>query len=298
LLWEADIDWRRESFFLDWGLGHVLNKFLARLRGRSGKDLPAAGKTKSDNPESGRESCVQPSLTPQRRLYCIGDIHGRLDLLEELHGMIREDSNGFDGSKAVVYLGDYIDRGAQSSQVLDLLIGQTLDDFETVYLMGNHEQSMLNFLQDPIATAAWLSYGGQVALLSYGVGLGRVNMMQNVEILRDELEEKLPQSHLDFLHSCRPMYTEGSYCFVHAGIRPGVPLEDQQPEDVFWIRDEFTRSRVCHSHIVVHGHTISEEVEWWPNRIGIDTGAYETGLLTALMLEGKEQRLLQTGRGG
>ncbi len=120
---------------------------------------------------------------------------------------------------------------------------------------------------------------------------------QNIEVLRDELEVKLPQSHLDFLRACRLMYTQGSYCFVHAGIRPGVPLDKQVSHDLLWIREEFTRSQVCHEHIVVHGHTITNEVEWLPNRIGIDTGAYETGLLTALVLEGTEQRLLQTGRG-
>ena len=212
--------------------------------------------------------------------------------------MIREDAAGYDGSKAVIYLGDYIDRGAQSSQVLDLLISQTLEGFDAVFLMGNHEQSMLDFLEHPQAAAAWLSYGGQVTLLSYGVGLGQVVMTQDLEQLRDELEEKLPQNHLDFLRACRLVYTEGDYCFVHAGIRPDVPLKEQAAEDLIWIRDEFTRSRVRHEHLVVHGHSITDEVEWLPNRIGIDTGAFQSGLLTALVLEGQDQRLLQTGRGG
>ena len=211
--------------------------------------------------------------------------------------MIREDSAGFGGSKIVVYLGDYIDRGSSSRQVLDLLIGQSLADFETIYLLGNHEQSMLDFLSHPRAAAAWLSFGGQVTLLSYSVGLGRVMMTQDPELLRDELEEKLPQSHLEFLSSCRLVYSEGSYCFVHAGIRPDVPMEDQMIDDLLWIREDFTRSRVRHEHIVVHGHSISDEVEWLPNRIGIDTGAFQSGLLTALVLEGQDRRLLQTGRG-
>ena len=210
--------------------------------------------------------------------------------------MIEQDARDFDGSKAVVYLGDYIDRGAQSSQVLELLVAQPLSGFETVYLRGNHEQSMLDFLDNPRAAAAWLSYGGQVALLSYGVGIGKMMMSMDPEMLCDELEQKLPKSHLEFLKACLPVYIEGSYCFVHAGIRPHVAMEEQESSDLFWIREEFTRSRARHQHIVVHGHTISEEVTFRPNRIGIDTGAYETGLLTALVLEGQQQRLLQTGR--
>ena len=273
-----------------------MNKFLERLLGRSDRDLLDTGRTEAGSVEKNGNGYVSPYLPPDRRLYCIGDIHGRLDLLEELHGMIKGDSASFSGSKIVVYLGDYIDRGAQSSQVLDLLIGQPLTGFDTVWLLGNHEQSMLDFLSQPRAAAAWLSFGGQDTLLSYGVGLGRVVMTQDLELLRDELEEKLPQSHLEFLTSCRLIYTEGSYCFVHAGIRPDVPLEHQVVDDLLWIREDFTHSRVRHEHIVVHGHSISEEVEWLPNRIGIDTGAFHTGLLTALVLEGQVQRLLQTGR--
>ena len=267
-----------------------MKKFVERILGRP--EAPAQpGDATADT-----ASYVQPQLPAGRRLYCIGDIHGRLDLLEELHGMIRQDADGFEGSKGIVYLGDYIDRGAQSKQVLDLLIEQPMEGFEAVTLLGNHEQTLLDFLDYPQAAAAWLNFGGQVTLMSYGVGLGRVQMMQQVELLRDELEEKLPQSHLEFLQSCRLLHTEGSYCFVHAGIRPGVALEDQQPQDLMWIREEFVRSREDHGAIVVHGHSITEEVEWQPNRIGIDTGAYASGLLTALVLEGDQQRLLQTGR--
>jgi serine/threonine protein phosphatase 1 len=279
-------------------LNKLLEQFLGRLLGRPDRGRPGRKSAGAGTAENGREGSIGPNLEPGRRLYGIGDIHGRLDLLEELHEMIREDSAGFDGSKTVIYLGDYIDRGAQSRQVLDLLIAQTLEGFDTVYLMGNHEQSILDFLQHPRATTAWLTYGGQVTLLSYGVGQGRMVMTQDLEQIRDELEEKIPQSHLDFLRACRLFHIEGGYCFVHAGIRPEVPLQEQAAEDLLWIRDEFTRSRVRHEHVVVHGHSITDEVEWRPNRIGIDTGAYQSGLLTALVLEEQDQRLLQTGRGG
>jgi len=265
-----------------------LKKFVERILGRA-DEKPANG-----DPSAAR-SYPEPHLPERRRLYCVGDIHGRLDLLEELHELIHADAADFDGSKGVVYLGDFIDRGAQSRQVVDLLIEQPLEGFEAIHLLGNHEQTMLDFLAYPQAAASWLAYGGQVCLLSYGVGLGRVQMARQVDVLRDELEERLPRSHRDFLASCRLMHTEGSYCFVHAGIRPGVALEEQVPEDLLWIRADFTRSAADHGCIVVHGHSISEDVEFLPNRIGIDTGAFYTGVLTALVLEGSEQRLLQTG---
>jgi serine/threonine protein phosphatase 1 len=242
----------------------VLKKLVERILGRA----ESAG-AETIAPEPGARGMLKPFLPPGRRLYCIGDIHGRLDLL---------------------------DRGEQSKQVLDLLIDQPLEGFEVVNLLGNHEQSMLDFLEFPQAAAAWLSFGGQATLMSYGVAPGRVQMGRRIESLSDELKAAMPQSHLEFLRNLTLMHTEGRYCFVHAGIRPGVELENQAFEDLMWIRDEFIRSNEDHGCIVVHGHSITEEVEWRPNRIGIDTGAYYSGLLTALVLESDQQRLLQTGR--
>ena len=265
------------------------------LQGWLGRREPA--KTVQSSVEMPGFESVNAELPPGRRLYCIGDIHGRADLLGELHDMILQDGAGFEGRKIVVYLGDYIDRGEQSKQVLDLLIERPLEHFETVHLLGNHEQAMLDFLRKPDGIgAAWLSFGGQATCTSYGVSIGKAVMDMDLDSLKEELAEKLPQSHVDFLNSLRFYHTEGDYCFVHAGIRPEVPIEDQEMGDLLWIRDEFIQSSSSHDYVVVHGHTISEEVEALPNRIGIDTGAYQTGLLTALVLEGSKQRLLQTGR--
>jgi len=237
----------------------------------------------------------RPSIPEGRRLYCIGDIHGRADLLRQLHGRVEADAAGFDGDKRLIYLGDYIDRGEQSKEVIDLLLEQPLPGFETVHILGNHEQTLLDFLQHPRSAASWLSFGGRACLDSYGIKLGPGSVNKGITGIRDEFQRKIPEKHLAFFEGCKVVYCEGGYCFVHAGIRPGVPLGDQRNEDLLWIREDFTGSRQQHEYVVVHGHTISEEVEFRPNRIGIDTGAFYTGVLTCLVLEGVEQRLLQTG---
>jgi serine/threonine protein phosphatase 1 len=240
---------------------------------------------------------VRPNYPAGKRLYCIGDIHGRADLLERLHQAIVDDASGFAGQLQALYLGDYIDRGEESSRVIELLLQQPLEGFECIHLLGNHEQSMLGFLTDPVAMASWLSFGGMATLFSYGVGLGRIPGTGDLELLRGKLEENLPHRHRRFLEDCALYHREGSYYFVHAGVRPGVALERQRVEDQLWIREEFIESRANHGAIVVHGHTVTAQAELCPNRINIDTGAYRTGVLTALVLEGETQRLIQTGAG-
>jgi len=240
---------------------------------------------------------VNPCVADRERIYCIGDIHGRLDLLLELHELILRDSCHYTGDKTLVYLGDYIDRGDDSRGVVDLLIESPLQDFNPVYLRGNHEQSLLDFLEYPEAVAAWLNFGGRAALHSYGIALPMHVPSAALVDIRDELQRRLPKSHLKFYGDLQLIHVQGSYCFVHAGIRPGVPLPEQRNEDLLWIRDDFTQSKTIHEHIVVHGHTISNEVEIHTNRIGIDTGAYASGVLTCLVLEGSEQRIIQTRTG-
>lgn len=239
---------------------------------------------------------VKPHVPDGCRVYCIGDIHGRADLLHDMHKKIRRDARNYKGKSTIVYLGDYIDRGEHSRQVLDTLISNPLEGFEPVFLRGNHERAMLDFIAFPGAAAAWLMFGGKEALSSYGIVLDYIPSMQHVGELARQLDCALPEDHREFLiTTCEDSWQCGSYYFVHAGIRPGVPLEKQTQEDKLWIRDEFLDSTINHGCIVVHGHSITSEPQILPNRIGIDTGAYHTGVLTCLVLEGERQRLLQTG---
>lgn len=239
-----------------------------------------------------------PAVTPGLRLYCVGDIHGRCDLLRELHGRMVADGAGFEGAKKLVYLGDYIDRGPNSREVIDEVLEARLEGFDTVCLLGNHEQTLLDFLDYPNEAAGWLAWGGRETLASYGVPMPAGFRPPDPVALRDALRVRIPESHVEFLQQMPLLHVEGDYVFVHAGIRPGVPLQEQGKSDLLWIRQDFTGSTEWHGHVVVHGHSISEEVEMLPNRIGIDTGAFCTGVLTALVLEGTERRLLQTGGGG
>jgi serine/threonine protein phosphatase 1 len=236
-----------------------------------------------------------PCIPEGQRVYCIGDIHGSVGLLERLHGMILEDAEGFEGTRHVVYLGDYVDRGEHTKQVLDLLLEAPLPGFEPVYLQGNHEQIMLAFIEYPEMTASWLNFGGREALNSYGIRLAHVPSRHEVFELSRRLDRALPDSHREFLQNGLEHWQCGGYYFVHAGIRPGVALEHQLQEDKLWIRDEFLDSRKDHGAIVVHGHSIVQEPDFQPNRIGIDTGAFRSGVLTCLVLEGDQQRILQTG---
>lgn len=236
----------------------------------------------------------RPRGPDNTRLYAIGDIHGRADLLIAMHEMIRRDAAGFGGRKQIIYLGDYIDRGLQSRQVVEMLLEPQVTGFDTVFLKGNHEQAMLDFLDYPEATAGWLSFGGRETLLSYGINVTFMPLMKDMQNLAAELAEALPDAHREFLEDGLLSFRSGDYYFVHAGIRPGVDLEDQHFEDQLWIRDEFIDSDADHGAVIVHGHTITPEPELKPNRIGLDTGAFHSGVLTCLVVDGEEQRLLQT----
>ncbi|HKX56283.1 MAG TPA: metallophosphoesterase family protein [Xanthomonadales bacterium] len=254
------------------------------------------GSRSGARPGASTDDVPAAKLPPGEKIYCIGDIHGRDDLLLQLHDMIIQDAADFEGSKIIVYLGDYIDRGPQTRQVVDRLLNSPLAGFQSIHLRGNHEQALLDFLQDSRAMAAWMNWGGIQTLASYGVSLPPSLYLEHMELLARQLKQNLPEDHLQFFESLAPCYLSGDYYFVHAGIRPGVPLVKQELGDQLWIREEFTRSSQQHEAVIVHGHSITTEAQLLPNRIGIDTGAFHTGVLTALVLEADTQRLLQTGR--
>lgn len=235
---------------------------------------------------------AEPSVPRGTRVYAIGDIHGRADLLREIHRLIREDFDRAPVERPVaVYLGDYIDRGLESRQVVDILLDEPLAGFERVHLRGNHEDFMLRFLDDAAIGPNWLLNGGTATLYSYAGGQHEPHDIARVQAA---LREALPSRHLDFFRTLSLSYVEGDYLFVHAGIRPHVMLEKQVPLDLMWIREEFLNSSAEHPKMVVHGHSIHFTPEVRPNRIGIDTGAYATGTLTCLMLQGTRRDFLHT----
>jgi len=235
---------------------------------------------------------ASPTLPPGLRLYAIGDIHGRLDLLAQLLEKIDEDSRVAIGTVRKVFLGDYVDRGLYSRQVIDRLIElRSQEKHPPVLLLGNHEQVMRELLRgrDGDLLQDWLRFGGRETLMSYGIAPA-----SEPQAVIAGLREKIAPAHVDFLERLETSASFGDYFFCHAGVRPGVDLATQREQDLVWIRHEFLGHKQPHGKIIVHGHTISTKAEFKSNRINIDTGAYATGCLTALGLEGTRQWLLQT----
>jgi serine/threonine protein phosphatase 1 len=243
-----------------------------------------------------QQLAVAPEVPPRSCVYAVGDIHGRVDLLQELHQLIQEDAARRQVPRnVVVYLGDYIDRGAESPGVIDLLLDQPLRGFERIHLKGNHEDSLMRFLDDTSIGPSWLLYGGAETLQSYGIRPPRgASPSEDMMRAQSELRLKLPERHRRFMAGLQLTHEEGDYLFAHAGVRPGVPLHEQIEQDLLWIRDEFLSSDAEFGKIVVHGHSITTRPDVQPNRIGIDTGAFASGTLTSLVLHGTELNFLQT----
>ncbi|MGY4434465.1 serine/threonine protein phosphatase 1 [Bradyrhizobium sp. F1.13.1] len=229
---------------------------------------------------------VKPRLPDGVRIYAIGDVHGRADLLQSLLTVIDADLARSAPERAIqVFLGDYVDRGPDSRAVIDLLIERS-KSHETVCLKGNHEVFLLEVLKDPARLEEWRRYGGLLTLVSYGINpTMNPTPEQQIELI-EGLRQALPPEHLSFLQQLRPSFACGDFFFAHAGVKPGVALERQKEEDLLWIREEFLESERRFGKYVVHGHTPVSVPDIRSNRINIDTGAYATGNLTLLTIQG------------
>ncbi len=218
-------------------------------------------------------------------VYAVGDVHGCLRELLALERNIAEDARALPGRKLIVMLGDYVDRGSSSAQVLDHLAGPAPAGFERVCLAGNHELAMLDFLEGRLGLRSWLAMGAEPTLLSYGIDRARLR-----EIYRDErqvddaVRDAVRPDHLAFLRALPILAEAGRYIFVHAGIRPGVELEKQTDEDLVFIRSAFFAGSHTLTRYVVHGHTPVEEAKREGMRVNIDTGAFFSGRLTGLRI--------------
>lgn len=235
-----------------------------------------------------------PAVPPGVRVYAIGDVHGRYDLLDDLLQRIEADAaRGSQLQTLLIMLGDYVDRGLHSRAVVERLLRGPLPGTRATFLKGNHEQALLEFLDDPGFGQVWRNFGGLETLFSYGVeDASRLATREDFARAQSQFKALLPPEHLVFLKNLKLMSTVGDYCFVHAGVRPGVALDRQVEQDLLWVRDVFLDSDDDFGRVVVHGHTPEAEPVVRPNRIGIDTGAYMTGVLTAVALEGSERRFL------
>jgi serine/threonine protein phosphatase 1 len=226
----------------------------------------------------------KPRVPSGRRIYAVGDVHGRADLLSDLFMRIDDDLKRRPTADSVqVFLGDYIDRGPNSRQVIDLLIARRRQR-NVLFLKGNHEECALQFLNDPTVFSEWRKMGGLSTLASYGV-LARGDGPQSQHKVSTAFRQALPDSHRRFIQGLALSFSCGDFFFVHAGARPGIELQRQSQQDLLWIRDDFLTHEEDFGMVVVHGHTpiYEPDIRW--NRINIDTGAYATGRLTCLVLE-------------
>lgn len=229
------------------------------------------------------------------RAYAVGDIHGRVDLLEHLLAKIHADLQQRPARRTLlVFVGDLIDRGPCSAQVIERLRCYHRDGVRPVFLLGNHEEVLLRIIGgDSSLVDNWLQFGGLQCLQSYGQTVARLRDRSPDEIV-EIVRSAVPKEHIEFIETFVDTCRFGDYLFVHAGIRPGVELNQQSQADLRWIREPFLLDEGDHGFVVVHGHTIRERVEERPNRIGIDTGAYRSGVLTALAIENTARWVIDT----
>jgi serine/threonine protein phosphatase 1 len=234
-----------------------------------------------------------------RPVYAVGDVHGRMDLLVPLLETIQSDIAAEDLTSArpmIVFLGDYIDRGPSSRAVVDCILDlKRASNLEVRALKGNHEQALLLFLKDAQFGPTWMTHGGTTTLKSYGISPPNPRATIDVfESARGAFLDALGPRHLQFFENLELYLIQDHYAFVHAGIRWNVPLAQQAEQDLLWIRREFLDAEKTSAHVIVHGHTPAEKPYMGTSRIGIDTGAYATGVLSAVRLWNSSQRILQS----
>jgi serine/threonine protein phosphatase 1 len=228
------------------------------------------------------------------RVYAIGDIHGRVDLLNEILSRITADLEQHPAARPIyVFLGDYIDRGKWSRETIDRLIEHAAIH-ESIFLKGNHELIALNCLSDRSMIDQWLRLGGLETLTSYGVAPEFFVNRKQTAGTQLAFHNSLPQNHFHFFRSLQASFTCGDFFFAHAGVKPKVELLQQKEKDLLWIRGEFLSSNYDFGKIIVHGHTPTTDIEVRSNRINIDTGAFATGRLTCLVIEGASLAMIDT----
>lgn len=233
------------------------------------------------------------SVPPGIRVYAVGDVHGRYDLFERMLEEVEADVGAYPAENVrLVLLGDLVDRGPQSAEVVERAL-QLCESSKSVHVLaGNHEEVFLRVLDGDVDSLRFfMKIGGRPTMMSYGITDREILTLKSRELV-DLLIARVPPTHVDFLRGLEDVVRFGDVVFVHAGIRPGVPIDEQKLSDLRWIRSDFLDSRSNHGALVVHGHNIVDEVEDFPNRVGIDTGAFASGRLSILVLEGSTRRVL------
>ncbi len=233
----------------------------------------------------GREAAPRLKLDRQPdRIYAIGDVHGCLDLLKRIEAQIVADAQGSTGSKLIVMLGDLVDRGPSSAQVIDHMLSRSPAGFERICLRGNHEAMMLAFIRDPRRGAVWLENGGRETMLSYGLPSDALMRGVAPRVLQNLIASKIPTEHIEFLEDLPVLLDTPGALFVHAGLRAGVKLEAQADDDLIWLRDNYESDYAEFGRPVVHGHMPRTEALVTPFRLAIDTGVCVNGRLTAVRI--------------
>lgn len=251
-----------------------------------------AGLLRLDRQARGRRPRLRLDITGTV-VYAVGDVHGCLDALLALEEKIVADGQRFADPRLIVMLGDYVDRGPASAQVIDHLMAPPPTGFERVCLLGNHESMVLEYLDGQAELEEWLSLGAAQTLLSYGIDCDRLASIYSAREMDDVIRSSIPASHATFLRSLPILIDAGRFLFVHAGIRPGIELDRQTDDDLIYIRSAFHDRAHLLDRVVVHGHTRVDEPKLEGRRLDIDTGAYETGRLTAVRIRDGKGKFLK-----